>query len=131
MNTYRNLVICVQELSQATSPTGITSVTLGKNMAKAEKMTEFERGRIVELQMQSFSQCVIAGTIKCSKPADANFLINSKGFGKRISNERPKKISSALSRKMRRFGQQDTNRRTRLWLFRMRIHLKNNKNEKL
>uniref|UniRef100_A0A3Q2C878 Transposase Tc1-like domain-containing protein n=1 Tax=Cyprinodon variegatus TaxID=28743 RepID=A0A3Q2C878_CYPVA len=63
-------------------------------MAKAKKLTVFERGRIVELHKQFI----------------LHFLNDPEGYGTKKSSGRPKKISPALSRRIRMAFGQDTGR---------------------
>lgn len=50
-------------------------------MAKAKKLEEFERSRIIELQMKGLSQRAIPCEIGCRKASVANFVvINQENF---------------------------------------------------
>uniref|UniRef100_A0A3B3Y9W1 Transposase IS30-like HTH domain-containing protein n=1 Tax=Poecilia mexicana TaxID=48701 RepID=A0A3B3Y9W1_9TELE len=71
-------------------------------MAKAKKLTDFERGRIVELHKQGLSQRAIAAEVGRSKTVILH--------GTKKSSGRPKKISPALSRRIRLAVHQDTGR---------------------
>uniref|UniRef100_A0A096LVA6 Transposase IS30-like HTH domain-containing protein n=1 Tax=Poecilia formosa TaxID=48698 RepID=A0A096LVA6_POEFO len=79
-------------------------------MAKAKKLTDFERGRIVELHKQGLSQRAIAAEIGRSKTVILHFLNDPEGYGTKKSSGRPKKISPALSRRIRLAVRQDTGR---------------------
>uniref|UniRef100_A0A096MCE8 Transposase IS30-like HTH domain-containing protein n=1 Tax=Poecilia formosa TaxID=48698 RepID=A0A096MCE8_POEFO len=78
-------------------------------MAKAKKLTDFERGRIVELHKQGLSQRAIAAEVGRSKSI-LHFLNDPEGYGTKKSSGRPKKISPALSRRIRLAVHQDTGR---------------------
>ncbi|CAB1440825.1 unnamed protein product [Pleuronectes platessa] len=77
-------------------------------MAKAKKLTVFERGRIVELHKQGLSQRAIAAEVGRSKTVILHFLKDPQGYG--TKSGRPKKISPALSRRIRMAVRQDTGR---------------------
>ena len=79
-------------------------------MAKAKKLTVFERGRIVELHKQGLSQRAIAAEVGRSKTVILHFLKDPQGYGTKKSSGRPKKISPALSRRIRMAVRQDTGR---------------------
>ena len=73
-------------------------------MAKAKKLSLVERGRIVELHKQGLSQRAIAAKVGRSKTVILNFLKDPEGYGTKKSNGKPKKISPALSRRIRRLS---------------------------
>uniref|UniRef100_A0A3B3W277 Transposase Tc1-like domain-containing protein n=1 Tax=Poecilia latipinna TaxID=48699 RepID=A0A3B3W277_9TELE len=75
-------------------------------MAKAKKLTDFERGRIVELHKQGLSQRAMAAV----RQSFCIFLNDPEGYGTKKSSGRPKKISPALSRRIRLAVRQDTGR---------------------
>ena len=50
-------------------------------MPKASKLSEFERGRIVELHKQGLSQRAIAAEVHRSKTVICNFLKDSESYG--------------------------------------------------
>uniref|UniRef100_A0A096M4P4 Transposase IS30-like HTH domain-containing protein n=1 Tax=Poecilia formosa TaxID=48698 RepID=A0A096M4P4_POEFO len=77
-------------------------------MAKAKKLTDFERGRIVELHKQGLSQRAIAAEV--GKTFILHFLNDREGYGSKKSSGRPKDISPALSRRIRLAVHQDTGR---------------------
>ncbi|CAB1435272.1 unnamed protein product [Pleuronectes platessa] len=79
-------------------------------MAKAKKLTVFERGRIVELHKQGLSQRAIAAEVGRSKTVILHILKDPQGYGTKKSSGRPKKISPALSRRIRMAVRQDTGR---------------------
>uniref|UniRef100_A0A3B5QG74 Transposase IS30-like HTH domain-containing protein n=1 Tax=Xiphophorus maculatus TaxID=8083 RepID=A0A3B5QG74_XIPMA len=79
-------------------------------MAKAKKLTDFERGRIVELHKQGLSQRAIAAEVGRSKTVILHFLNDPEGYGTKKSSGRPQKISPALSRRIRLALRQDTGR---------------------
>ncbi|CAB1443805.1 unnamed protein product [Pleuronectes platessa] len=79
-------------------------------MAKAKKLTVFERGRIVELLKQVLSQRAIAAEVGRSKTVILHFLKDPQGYGTKKSSGRPKEISPALSRRIRMAVRQDTGR---------------------
>lgn len=82
-------------------------------MPKASKLSEFERGRIVELQKQGLSQRAIAAEVQRSKTVICNFLKDPERYGTAKSSGRPKKISPALSRRIKRVVSQDRGRSSR------------------
>ncbi|CAB1438603.1 unnamed protein product [Pleuronectes platessa] len=65
-------------------------------MAKAKKLTVFERGRIVELHKQGLSQRAIAAEVGRSKTAILHFLKDPQGYGTK-NQVVAQKISAALS----------------------------------
>uniref|UniRef100_A0A3P8S1N2 Transposase IS30-like HTH domain-containing protein n=1 Tax=Amphiprion percula TaxID=161767 RepID=A0A3P8S1N2_AMPPE len=77
-------------------------------MAKAKKLSLLERGRIVELHKQGLSQRVIAAEVGRSKTVILNFLKDPEHYGTKKSSGRPKKITPALSRRIRLAVRQDT-----------------------
>lgn len=79
-------------------------------MAKAKKLSLFERGRVVELHKQGLSQRAIAAEVGRSKTVIWNFLNDPEGYGTKKSSGRPKKISPALSRRIQLAVRQDTGR---------------------
>lgn len=79
-------------------------------MGKAKKLTAFERGRIVELHRQGLSQRAIAAEVGRSKTVILHFLKDPEVYGTKKSSGRPKKISPALSRRIRMAVRQDTGR---------------------
>uniref|UniRef100_A0A673CM01 Transposase IS30-like HTH domain-containing protein n=1 Tax=Sphaeramia orbicularis TaxID=375764 RepID=A0A673CM01_9TELE len=79
-------------------------------MAKAKKLSLLERGRIVELHKQGLSQHAIAAEVGCSKTVILNFLTDPENYGTKKSSGRPKKITLALSRRIRLTVRQDTGR---------------------
>uniref|UniRef100_A0A096MIM2 Transposase IS30-like HTH domain-containing protein n=1 Tax=Poecilia formosa TaxID=48698 RepID=A0A096MIM2_POEFO len=79
-------------------------------MAKAKKLTDFERGKIVELHKQGLSQRAIAAEVGPSKTVILHFLNDPEGYGTKQSSGRPKKISPALSHRIRLAVRQDTGR---------------------
>lgn len=79
-------------------------------MAKGTKLTDFERGRIIELRKQGLSQRAIAAEVGRSKTVILNFLKDPESYGRKKSSGRPKKISPVLSRRIRRTVRQDTGR---------------------
>uniref|UniRef100_A0A096M1V3 Transposase IS30-like HTH domain-containing protein n=1 Tax=Poecilia formosa TaxID=48698 RepID=A0A096M1V3_POEFO len=76
-------------------------------MAKAKKLTDFERGRIVELHKQGLSQRTIAAEVGRSKTVILHFLNDPECYGTKKSSGRP---SPALSRRIRLAVRQDTGR---------------------
>uniref|UniRef100_A0A3Q2CY20 Transposase IS30-like HTH domain-containing protein n=1 Tax=Cyprinodon variegatus TaxID=28743 RepID=A0A3Q2CY20_CYPVA len=70
-------------------------------MAKAKKLTDFERDRIVELHKQGLSQRAIAAEVGRSETVILHILNYPEGYGTKKSSGRPKKISTALSRRIR------------------------------
>uniref|UniRef100_A0A096LXL6 Transposase IS30-like HTH domain-containing protein n=1 Tax=Poecilia formosa TaxID=48698 RepID=A0A096LXL6_POEFO len=78
--------------------------------AKAKKLTDFERGRIVELHKQGLSQRAIAAEVGHSKTVILHFLNDPEGYGTKKSSGRPKKISPALSCRICLAVRQDTGR---------------------
>lgn len=79
-------------------------------MPHATKLSQFERGRIVELQKQGLSQRAIAAEVGRSKTVVYNFLKDPESYGKAKSSGRPKKISPALGRRIKRVVSQDRGR---------------------
>ena len=79
-------------------------------MAKAKRLSLFECGRIVELHTQGLSQRAIAAEVGRSKTVILHFLKNPESYGTKKSSGRPKKISPALSRRIRRVVREDTGR---------------------
>ena len=79
-------------------------------MAKAKRLSLFERGRIVELHKQGLSQRAIAAKVGRSKTVILHFLKDPESYGTKKSSGRPKKISPALSRRIRRVVHEDTGR---------------------
>uniref|UniRef100_A0A3B5PUS8 Transposase IS30-like HTH domain-containing protein n=1 Tax=Xiphophorus maculatus TaxID=8083 RepID=A0A3B5PUS8_XIPMA len=73
-------------------------------------LNDFERGRIVELHKQGLSQRAIAAEVGRSKTVILHFLNDPEGYGTKKSSCRPKKISPALSRRIRLAACQDTGR---------------------
>uniref|UniRef100_A0A3B3WMQ6 Transposase IS30-like HTH domain-containing protein n=1 Tax=Poecilia mexicana TaxID=48701 RepID=A0A3B3WMQ6_9TELE len=73
-------------------------------------LSDFERGRIVELHKQGLSQRAIAAEVGRSETVILHFLNDPKGYGTKKSSGRPKKISPALSRRIRLAVRQDTGR---------------------
>ena len=71
-------------------------------MGKATRLTDIERGKILKLRGQNFSQRAIAYEIGRSKTVVANFLKDPDIYGSKKSTGRPKKISPALSRRILR-----------------------------
>lgn len=69
-------------------------------MAKAKRLSRFERGRIVELLKQGLLQRIIAAEVGCSNTVILNFLKDPKRYGTKKSSGRSKKNSPALSRRM-------------------------------
>ena len=82
-------------------------------MPRASKLSEFERGRIVELHKQGLSQRAIADTITRSKTVICNFLKDPESYGTAKSSGRPIKISPVLGRSIRRCVSQDRGRNYR------------------
>ncbi|XP_054642105.1 zinc finger and SCAN domain-containing protein 2-like [Dunckerocampus dactyliophorus] len=76
-------------------------------MAKAKKLSLFERSRIVELHKQGLSQRAIAAEVGRSKTVIQNFLKDPEHYGTKKSSGRPKKITPALSRRIRLAVHQD------------------------
>ena len=83
-------------------------------MPKASKLSEFERGRIVELHKQGLSQRAIAAEVHRSKTVICNFLKDPESYGTAKSSGRPTKISPALSRIIKRVVSHDRGRSSRL-----------------
>uniref|UniRef100_A0A096MF74 Transposase IS30-like HTH domain-containing protein n=1 Tax=Poecilia formosa TaxID=48698 RepID=A0A096MF74_POEFO len=79
-------------------------------MAKAKELTDFERGRIVELYKQGLSQRAIAAEVGRSKTVILHFLNDPEGYGTKKSSGRPKQISPALRRRIRLAVRQDMGR---------------------
>ncbi|KAL6481024.1 hypothetical protein MHYP_G00091040 [Metynnis hypsauchen] len=79
-------------------------------MVKATKLTDFERGRFVELHKQGLLQRAIAAEVGRSKTVILHFLKDPEGYGTKKSSGRPKKMSPALSRRIRLAVCQDTGR---------------------
>lgn len=79
-------------------------------MAKAKRLSLVERGRIVELHKQGLSQRAIAAKVGRSKTVILHFLKDPESYGTKKSSGRPKKISPALSRRIRRVVREDTGR---------------------
>uniref|UniRef100_A0A672YZS2 Transposase IS30-like HTH domain-containing protein n=1 Tax=Sphaeramia orbicularis TaxID=375764 RepID=A0A672YZS2_9TELE len=79
-------------------------------MAKAKKLSLLERGRIVKLHKQGLSQRAIAAEVGGSKTVILNFLTDPEHYGTKKSSGRPKKITPALSRRIRLTVRQDTGR---------------------
>uniref|UniRef100_A0A3Q0S2U3 Transposase IS30-like HTH domain-containing protein n=1 Tax=Amphilophus citrinellus TaxID=61819 RepID=A0A3Q0S2U3_AMPCI len=71
-------------------------------------LTDFERGRIVELHKQGLSQRAIAAEVGRSKTVILHFLSDPEGSETKKSSGRPKQISPALSRRIRLAVHQDT-----------------------
>ena len=61
-------------------------------MAKAKKLSLFERGRVVELHKQGLSQRAIADEVGRSKTVIWKFLNDPEGYGTKKSSGRPKKM---------------------------------------
>ena len=76
-------------------------------MPKASKLSEFERGRIVELHKQGLSQRAIATEVNRSKTVICNFLNDPESYETAKSSSRPKNISPTLSRRIIRLVSQD------------------------
>uniref|UniRef100_A0A3Q0RGQ7 Transposase IS30-like HTH domain-containing protein n=1 Tax=Amphilophus citrinellus TaxID=61819 RepID=A0A3Q0RGQ7_AMPCI len=64
-------------------------------------LTDFERGRIVELHKQGLSQHAVAAEVGHSKTVILHFLNDPEGYGTKKSSGKPQKISAALSRWIR------------------------------
>ena len=79
-------------------------------MAKAKKLSLVERGRIVELHKQGLSQRAIAAKVGHSKTVILNFSKDPEVYVTKKSSGRPKKMSLALSRRIRLAVLQDTGR---------------------
>uniref|UniRef100_A0A3P8S9U1 Transposase IS30-like HTH domain-containing protein n=1 Tax=Amphiprion percula TaxID=161767 RepID=A0A3P8S9U1_AMPPE len=77
-------------------------------MAKAKKLSLLERGRIVELHKQGLSQHAIAAEVGRSKTVILNFLKDPEHYGTKKSSGRPKKMTPALSRRIRLAVHQET-----------------------
>ena len=71
-------------------------------MPKARKLTEAERARILDFSKQGLSQRAIADKVNRSKTVICNFLKSPENYGKAKSTGRPKIITPALSRRIRR-----------------------------
>ena len=82
-------------------------------MPKANELSEFERGRIVELHKQGLSQRAIAAEVHRSKTVICNFLKDHESYGTVKSSGRPKKKSPALGKRIIRVVSQDTGRSSR------------------
>uniref|UniRef100_A0A3Q0SGF0 Tc1-like transposase DDE domain-containing protein n=1 Tax=Amphilophus citrinellus TaxID=61819 RepID=A0A3Q0SGF0_AMPCI len=78
-------------------------------MAKAKKLTDFERGSIVELHNKA-SHNVSPLLRSDAVRVILHFLNDPEGYGTKKSRGRPKKISPALSRRIRLAVRQDTGR---------------------
>ena len=79
-------------------------------MPHATKLSQFERGRIVELQKQGLSQRAISAEVGRGKTVVYNFLEDQESYGKAKSSGRPKKNSPALGRRIERVVSQDRGR---------------------
>ena len=77
-------------------------------MPKASKLSELERGRIVELHKQGLSHRAIAAEVHRSKTVIWNFLKDPESYGTAKSSGRPKQNSPALSRRIIRVVSQDS-----------------------
>ena len=82
-------------------------------MSKASKLSEFERGRIIELHKQGLSQRAIAAEVNRSKTVICNFLKGPESYGTAKSSCRPKQIFLALSRSIIQVVSQDRGRSSR------------------
>ena len=82
-------------------------------MLKASKLSEFERGRIVELHKQGLSQRAITAEVHRSKTVICNFPKDPENYGTAKSNDKPKKMSPALSIRIIRVVSQDRGRSSR------------------
>ena len=71
-------------------------------MAKGKILTEFQRGRITEVQKHGLSHRAIASELNRSKTAVTNFLKNPAEYGTKKFTGRPKTITPALDRRIRR-----------------------------
>jgi len=71
-------------------------------MPRAAKLSQLERGRIVELQKQGLPQRAIAAEVGRSKTVVYNFLRDPDIYGKSKSSGRPKTISPTLGRRIKR-----------------------------
>ena len=76
-------------------------------MPKASKLTEFERGRIVELHRQGLSQRAIATEVHRCKTVICNFPKDPDNYETAESSGRLKEISPALSIRIIRVVSQD------------------------
>lgn len=112
-----------QDLEQLTSHTGISNVTLEKNMAEVKWLTKFK------WRAAKARSLVTCWWDWSSKNAVENFLKNSEEYGTRSLNGRRKKISSALSRKIWRVVRLGTRRSSNH--INALMHLKNNKTSSL
>ncbi|RXN19566.1 Transposable element Tc3 transposase [Labeo rohita] len=79
-------------------------------MAKAKRLSVFDRGRIVELHKQGLTQRAIGAELGRSKTVILHFLKDPESYGTKKSSGRPKKISPALSRRILRAVCADTGR---------------------
>ena len=76
-------------------------------MPKGSKLTDVERARINDFHVQGLTQREIAAKINRSKTVVCNFLKNPDNYGKAKLTGRPKKISPALSRRIKRVVAKD------------------------
>lgn len=70
-------------------------------MAKEKPLSEFERGRIFELNRGGLSHRSIANEVNRSKTVITNFLRNPDQYGHKKSPGRQKKIIPSLDRRIR------------------------------
>ena len=71
-------------------------------MGKRPKLSDFERGRVVELRNQGLSQRAIAERINRSQTVIKNFLRDQQGYGAKNRGGRPKKLNDRDMRALRR-----------------------------
>lgn len=76
-------------------------------MPKASKLSEVERARILDFHQLGLSQRAIADKLNRSKTAVCNFLKDPQNYGKAKSTGRPRKISSAMNRRIKRVVKKD------------------------
>uniref|UniRef100_A0A673AN80 Transposase Tc1-like domain-containing protein n=1 Tax=Sphaeramia orbicularis TaxID=375764 RepID=A0A673AN80_9TELE len=79
-------------------------------MAKAQKLSLLEHGRIVQLHKRGLWQRAIAAEVGRSKTVILHFWTDPEHYGTKKSSGRPKKMTPALSRRIRLTVRQDSGR---------------------